>query len=210
MTAAPGVRGGGPGYAARVTPEQAQKPFQDARDALDAVLARPEVIAGVSDAVRRLAACFRAGSKVLACGNGGSACDAAHFAEELTGRFRADRPALPAIACVEPGHLTCVANDYGFDQVFSRWVEALGRPGDVLILLSTSGNSENIVHAAAAARERGLSTVALLGKDGGRLRGVCDLEVVVPGATADRIQELHMLILHVLVEGVEADMFGKS
>jgi D-sedoheptulose 7-phosphate isomerase len=187
-----------------VTPEQVRKSLQDARAALDAALAAPETAARISALIGLLVECFRAGGKVLICGNGGSACDAAHFAEELTGRFRADRPALPAIACVEPGHLTCVGNDYGFDQVFSRWVEALGKPGDVLILLSTSGNSPNIARAAAAGREHGLTTVALLGKDGGRLRGMCDSELIVPGATSDRIQELHMLILHVLVEGVES------
>lgn len=194
------------GYAARVTPEQVRKSLQDAKVALDATLSRPEIAATTAAVVQRLVECFQGGGKVLICGNGGSACDAAHFAEELTGRFRADRPPLPAIACVEPGHLTCVGNDYGFEQVFSRWVEALGKPGDVLIVLSTSGNSENVVRAAAAGRERGLVTAALLGKDGGRLRGACEHEIIVPGATSDRIQELHMLILHVLVEGVESAM----
>jgi D-sedoheptulose 7-phosphate isomerase len=204
MTPVPRVPGERSAMLPPVTPEQVRKCLQDARAVLDAAVAGPETAARIAAVIDRLAACFKAGGKVLICGNGGSACDAAHFAEELTGRFRADRPALPAIACVEPGHLTCVANDYGFEQVFSRWVEALGKPGDVLILLSTSGNSPNIARTAAAARERGLATVALLGKDGGRLRGSCDLELIVPGATSDRIQELHMLILHVLVEGVES------
>lgn len=152
-----------------------------------------------------------AGSKVLICGNGGSLADAVHFAEELTGRFRADRPALPAIAIAEPGHLTCTANDYGFEQVFSRGVEALGKPGDVLILLSTSGNSANIVNAATAARALGLHTVALLGKGGGKLNGVCELQIIAPGQTADRIQEIHMLALHIIVERIEVKMgFAKE
>lgn len=152
-----------------------------------------------------------AGSKVLICGNGGSLADAVHFAEELTGRFRADRPALPAIAIAEPGHLTCTANDYGFEHVFSRGVEALGKPGDVLILLSTSGNSGNIVNAATVARALGLHTVALLGKGGGKLNGVCELQIIAPGQTADRIQEIHMLALHIIVERIEVKMgFAKE
>lgn len=152
---------------------------------------------------------FRAGHKVLICGNGGSACDAMHFAEELTGRFRNDRPPLPAISCSDVGHITCTANDFGFESVFSRWVEALGQKGDVLILLSTSGNSPNILNAAKAAEVRGVTTVALLGQEGGKLRGGCDHELVVPGATSDRIQELHMLILHTLVECVEGSLFPR-
>jgi D-sedoheptulose 7-phosphate isomerase len=147
---------------------------------------------------------IEAGGKIMICGNGGSSCDAAHFAEELTGRFRADRRPLPAIACTDVGHITCTANDYGFDHVFSRWVAALGRPGDALILLSTSGNSNNIAEAARAGREQRMTTLALLGKNGGALRGRCEYELIVPGATSDRIQELHMLVLHILVEGIEA------
>lgn len=149
---------------------------------------------------------FRDGSKVLICGNGGSLADAVHFAEELTGRFRADRPPLPAIAIAEPGHITCTANDYGFDRVFSRAVEALGKPGDVLIVLSTSGNSANIINAAAEGRAMGLHTVALLGKGGGKLHGVCELQILAPGETSDRIQEIHMLVLHILVELVEVKL----
>jgi D-sedoheptulose 7-phosphate isomerase len=163
-----------------------------------ALLARAGLLA---DAV---AAAIGAGHKALICGNGGSLCDAAHFAEELTGRFRNDRRPLPAIACSDPGHITCVANDYGFEEVFSRWVRALGQRGDVLIVLSTSGNSENCIRAAAAGKELGLKTCALLGRGGGKLRGTCDIELVVPGETSDRIQELHMLILHAVVESVEA------
>ncbi len=184
-------------------------PFHDARAALDAFiaddanLARLETVAGV------IADAFNSSGKVLACGNGGSACDAMHFCEELTGRFRHDRKPLPAIACIDPGHITCTANDYGFEHVFSRWVEALARPGDVLIVLSTSGNSENVVRAAGAARELGVTTLALLGRDGGRLAGACDHQWIVPGDTPDRIQELHMLILHALVERVETVLFGR-
>ena len=151
-----------------------------------------------------LMACYDAGCKAIICGNGGSLCDAAHFAEELTGRFRADRPPLPAIALSEPGHLTCTANDYGFEHVFSRSVQALGAAGDVLIALSTSGNSANCVKACEAARAKGMTTIGLLGKGGGRLLPVCDHAIVVPGATSDRIQELHMLVLHIWVEMIES------
>jgi D-sedoheptulose 7-phosphate isomerase len=182
-----------------------------ARDAarLAALLAADESIArSFASTAARLAGVINAGGKILVCGNGGSMCDAMHFAEELTGRFRRDRPALPAIAISDPSHLTCVANDYGFDQVFSRAVEALGRPGDALVAISTSGNSPNIVRAVDAARARGITTIALLGKHGGKLRESCDERFIVPGATTDRIQELHMIILHAMVEAVERELFG--
>ncbi|MDX9912222.1 MAG: SIS domain-containing protein [Phycisphaerales bacterium] len=157
----------------------------------------------VDRACTLLAERLRAGGKLLAIGNGGSACDAAHFCEELTGRFRKDRPPLAAIACTEPGHITCTANDFGYDEVFARWVDALARADDALIALSTSGNSENVVRAVERAKARGVLTITLLGKGGGRLRGVGDVEIIAPGETADRIQEVHKLVLHTLVEGVE-------
>lgn len=154
-----------------------------------------------------MASAYRLGGKVMFCGNGGSMCDAMHAAEELTGRFHRERPALPAIAFTNQGHLTCVGNDYGFDAIFSRGVEAFGKPGDVLVGLTTSGNSKNIIAAVDAAKVRGVKTVVLLGKDGGQLKGQCDLEIIVPGTTTDRIQELHMMILHCAIEGVENRLF---
>jgi len=184
--------------------------FQSARDALDALIADPSSADRVERVARVLSACFGSGGKVLACGNGGSACDAMHLCEELTGRFRADRPPLPAVACVDPGHITCTANDFGFDQVFSRWVRALGRPGDVLVVLSTSGNSPNVVRAVECANARGLTSLGLLGRDGGTLKGKCDHEWIVPARTSERIQEIHMLILHCLVEAVERIMFPEG
>lgn len=180
--------------------------FREAQRLMTAFVDDPRMSERVEAIAMVLTDCFRAGSKVLICGNGGSLADAVHFAEELTGRFRGDRPALPAIAIAEPGHITCTANDYGFERVFSRGVEALGRAGDVLIGLSTSGNSRNVVLAFEAGRARGMRTVALLGKGGGAIGGTCDLEIVVPGETADRIQELHMLVLHTLVELVEVGL----
>ncbi len=178
--------------------------LRDARAVLAALDADARTRPFVAGLVDRCAAAVRAGGKILVCGNGGSLCDAAHFAEELTGRFRADRPPIPALACADAGHLTCTANDYGFDEVFARWVRALARPGDVVVLLSTSGKSANIVRAAAAAKSAGAVTAALLGKGGGTLRGTCDLELIVAGETSDRIQELHMFLLHAVVEGIES------
>lgn len=150
---------------------------------------------------------FKNGNKVLVCGNGGSLCDAMHFAEELTGKFNKVRPALPAIAITDPGHLTCVANDWAYTSVFSRYVEALGKRGDVLIGLSTSGNSANVWHAVRTAQKQGMSTMVLLGSDGGALKGKGGLEIIVPHNRSERIQEVHMLILHSLVEAVERSMF---
>jgi len=147
-----------------------------------------------------------AGGKILAIGNGGSCADAIHFCEELTGRYRDDRPSIPAMACADPGHITCVGNDYGFDSIFSRWVEGVGFRGDVLIAMSTSGDSENIIKATSVAKAKGMHIALLLGKDGGKLSGMGDTQWIAPGKTSDRIQELHMLILHTLVGEIERSM----
>lgn len=157
-----------------------------------------------------LAKVFNNGNKVLICGNGGSNCDALHFAEEFTGRFRGDRRALPAIAISESSHITCVGNDYGFDYVFSRGVEAYGKSGDMFIGISTSGNSGNVIKAVEAAKKIGMKTCVLLGKDGGKLKEMCDYEFIIPGKTSDRVQEIHMMILHIIIEGVERIMFPEN
>lgn len=155
--------------------------------------------------------CFANGNKLLIAGNGGSLCDAMHFAEELTGVFREKRRALPAIALSCPGHLTCTGNDLGFEEVFARGVEAFGNPGDLFIGLTTSGNSLNLVNAIIRAKERGLKTVAFLGKTGGKLKGISDLEWIVPGFKySDRIQEAHMTAIHIVIEMVEKALFSKS
>ena len=157
-----------------------------------------------------LAEVFTNGNKVLICGNGGSNCDALHFAEEFTGRFRKERRALPAIAISDSSHITCVGNDYGFDYIFSKGVEAYGKEGDMFIGISTSGNSGNVIKAVEKAKELGMKTVALLVKDGGKLKGMCDYEFIIPGETSDRIQEIHMMILHIIIEGVERIMFPEN
>lgn len=157
-----------------------------------------------------LAKAFSNGNKVLICGNGGSNSDALHFAEEFTGKFRKERRALPAIAISESSHITCVGNDYGFDYIFSKGVEAFGKEGDLFIGLSTSGNSPNVIKAVEMAKSLGMKTVGLLGKGGGKLKGLCDFEFIIPGETSDRIQEIHMMILHIIIEGVERIMFPEN
>jgi D-sedoheptulose 7-phosphate isomerase len=157
-----------------------------------------------------LAGTLSSGGRILACGNGGSMCDAMHFAEELSGRFRRDRPALAAQALSDPAHLTCVGNDHGFDQVFARCVEAWGRKGDALLVFSTSGNSPNVVAAAEFAHRQGLAVHGLLGRDGGRVGSLCDRSLRVPGATPDRIQEVHIKVVHLLIELIEERLFGIS
>ncbi len=187
-----------------------------ARRTLTAFMSEPSNLERIETVGELLAARFEAGNKVLVCGNGGSVCDAMHFAEELTGRFRKNRRSLPAIACTDAGHITCVANDYGFEFVFARWVEALGQDGDVLISLSTSGDSRNVLCAVAEARAKGMTTVSLLGKYGGLLRGQADHEwIVTPpeGAAefySDRIQEVHMMVLHTIIEVVERRLFPEN
>lgn len=144
------------------------------------------------------------GKKILSCGNGGSHCDAMHFAEELTGRYRDNRKALPAIAISDPSHLSCVSNDFGYDYVFSRYVEGVGQSGDVLLGLSTSGNSQNVINAFAVAREKGMQTIALTGKNGGKLGPMADVEIRVPHhGYADRIQEIHIKVIHIFMLLIE-------
>ncbi len=157
-----------------------------------------------------IASAFDSGNKVLICGNGGSTTDAMHFAEELTGKFRKERRALPAIALTDPSHITCVANDYGFEEIFARGVEAYGNEGDVLLAISTSGNSQNIINAVKRAAEKKMITFGLLGKDGGKLNSKCDLQLIAPGKTTDRIQEIHIAVLHIIIETIERILFSNN
>jgi D-sedoheptulose 7-phosphate isomerase len=165
----------------------------------------------IEDAVLAIVDCYQKQGKLLIAGNGGSLCDATHFAEELTGYFRTPRPALPAIAIADPAHLTCVGNDAGFHTVFARGVEAYGQKGDIFILLSTSGNSKNLIKAVETAKEKELFTIAFLGKGGGALKGACNLEWIVNGFSfSDRIQEAHMTAIHIIIERTEALLFPQS
>ncbi|GGF05749.1 D-sedoheptulose 7-phosphate isomerase [Hymenobacter cavernae] len=176
----------------------------EARALLDRFLAEPENLARIKQAAQLMAASLQNNGKLLSCGNGGSLCDAQHFAEELSGRYRSDRPALAAIALTDASHMSCVANDYGYDYVFSRYVEALGRPGDVLLAISTSGNSPNILRAVEAARKLGMTVVSLTGKDGGKLASLSDVEIRAPHTGyADRIQEIHIKVIHILIMLIE-------
>jgi D-sedoheptulose 7-phosphate isomerase len=189
-------------------PDFVRASFDEAAATLRAFLDDPHCLEGVRRFVQVAGTALRGGKKLLACGNGGSMCDAMHFAEEWTGRFRRDRAALPALAFSDPSQLTCIANDFGFDEVFARSVEAYGVAGDVLVVLSTSGNSPNILKAVAAAKRRGLTSIGLLGKGGGALRSQVDVPIVVPRAeTSDRIQEVHIKVLHIAIEAVERELF---
>ncbi|GGB09205.1 D-sedoheptulose 7-phosphate isomerase [Agarivorans gilvus] len=181
--------------------------LQEAALVLNAFIADEKNIAAIEQAARLLADSFKQQGKVLACGNGGSHCDAMHFAEELTGRYRENRPAYPAIAISDPSHLSCVSNDYGYEYVFSRYIEGLGQPGDVLFGISTSGNSGNIVKAVEAAKAKGMQVIILSGKDGGQLAGQADVEIRVPHfGFADRIQEIHIKVIHILIQLIEKYM----
>ncbi|MCC7404493.1 MAG: D-sedoheptulose 7-phosphate isomerase [Bdellovibrionales bacterium] len=153
---------------------------------------------------------FRSGGRLFTCGNGGSHCDAMHFAEEWTGRYRKDRKPLGALALGDASHTTCVSNDYGFEHIFSRQLEGLARAGDLLVGLSTSGNSMNVIRAVECAQKMGVATVALLGRDGGKLKGMVDLAIVVPADTSDRIQEMHIKIIHTVIEVVERQLFPEN
>lgn len=180
--------------------------FRDAADRLAEFRSDTKTLQVLVEIAERLLECFANGGKALVCGNGGSLADAMHFAEEWTGRFRQDRRPYPVIALSDPTHMSCVGNDYGFDDVFARSVQALGRPGDLLLVLSTSGRSKNLVRACQAGREAAMTVVGFLGRGGGEVLPLCDLAVMAPGETSDRIQELHMLALHVLIEAVESNL----
>lgn len=193
------------------TPDPIAASFHAATNTLAAFIESPDGLSGVRRFADAALEALRQERKLLSCGNGGSMCDAMHFAEEWTGRFRKDRTALPAIAFSDPSQLTCIANDFGYDEVFARSVQAHGKPGDLLVAISTSGNSPNILRAVEAARELNVTTVGLLGKDGGALRSKVDIPIVVPLATSsDRIQEVHIKVLHIVIETVERSLFPEN
>lgn len=153
---------------------------------------------------------FKNNGRVFSCGNGGSMCDSLHFAEELTGRYRKDRAPLPATGISEAGHITCIANDFGFDHIFSRFVEAWGQKGDTLLAISTSGNSANVIKAVEVAKAKGMKVVGLLGKDGGKLKSMVDVPLIIPCPITDRIQEVHIKCIHIFIEGIERQLFPEN
>ena len=158
----------------------------------------------ISDAAKQIKKSIEDGGKVISCGNGGSMCDAMHFAEELTGKFREEREALPAISISDPSHITCVGNDYGFEHIFSKYLEGIGKSGDSLLAISTSGNSSNVINAAKFAKKNNIKVIALTGKDGGELGRISDIEIRVPHfGYSDRIQEIHIKIIHILILLIE-------
>ncbi len=164
-----------------------------------------ENFAKIEQAGKLMVESLRNEGKIISCGNGGSMCDAMHFAEELTGRYRDNRPGIAALSISDPSHLSCVGNDYGYEFVFSRYVEAVGRKGDVLLAISTSGNSGNVLRAIEAARQKGMSVVGLTGKDGGAMADLCDVEIRAPHAPyADRAQEIHIKVIHSLIDFIES------
>ncbi len=164
----------------------------------------------IEQAVQIFVDSFRNKGRVFSCGNGGSMCDSLHFAEELTGRYRKNRAPLPATGISEAGHMTCVANDFGFDFVFSRFIEAWGQQGDALLAISTSGNSNNVIKAVEVAKSRGMKVVGLLGKDGGKLKSMCDVAMVIDCPITDRIQEIHIKCIHIFIEGIERQIFPEN
>lgn len=178
--------------------------LKEAALVLNTFLSKPENISAIEEASRLIADAVKAGGKVISCGNGGSHCDAMHFAEELTGRYRENRKAIPAICVSDPSHISCVSNDFGYEFVFSRYLEALGNKGDVMLGISTSGNSANIIRAAQTAKEKGMKVLILSGKDGGKLAPYADVEVRVSHfGYADRIQEIHIKVIHILILLIE-------
>ncbi len=175
-----------------------------ASDVLNDFMNQPDCIVSIENAANLIVDAIHNGGKIISCGNGGSMCDAMHFAEELTGRYRENRKPIPALAISDSSHLSCVSNDFGYDQVFSRYVEALGKTGDVLLAISSSGNSKNVIEAIGTAKKNGMKTIALTGKGGARMAEIADIVINVPHhGFADRIQEIHIKVIHILILLIE-------
>lgn len=181
--------------------------FQEARAILTEFLSNDSHFEQIAKAGKIMVDALSKGNKIISCGNGGSLCDAMHFAEELTGRFREDRRPLAAIAISDPAHITCTANDYGYKYIFSRFVESVGNSGDVLLAISTSGNSENVIEAIKAAKAKDMSVIGLTGKTGGNMAVLCNIEIRAPNSKyADRVQEIHIKVIHSLIDYIEQEM----
>lgn len=187
--------------------DQIRKNLEESEKLLSGFISDPANLKKIEMAGELMVSSLSSGGKIISCGNGGSLCDAMHFAEELTGRFQKDRRPLPAIAISDPAHITCVANDFGFNFIFSRSVEALGKPEDILLAISTSGNSQNIINAIDSARKKGMKVVGLTGNSGGKMASLCDVEIRVPfTGFSDRIQEIHIKVIHALVNFIELSL----
>jgi D-sedoheptulose 7-phosphate isomerase len=184
-----------------------QQAFTDSLQTLETFLKDPAIPAQMDQAIKIFVDSLNNQGKVISCGNGGSLCDAAHFAEELTGRFRKDRRALAALTINDPSHITCVANDFGYEHIFSKFIEAHGRKGDVLLAISTSGTSPNVIKAVEYAKQRQMKVVGLTGKSGGTLKEMADVSIIVPSQVTDRIQEVHIKCIHIFIEGIERALF---
>lgn len=184
--------------------------FSEARDTLTAFMSDPKQVEKCIHLSTLIFETIQNGGNLFSCGNGGSHCDAMHFAEEFTGRYRKDRRPIGALALGNPSHVTCVSNDYGFEHIFSRELQGLGRKGDLLLGLSTSGNSQNVINAFVVAKKMKIKTVALLGRTGGELKELADLAIVIPAETSDRIQEMHIKLLHTVIESVERKIFPEN
>ncbi len=181
--------------------------FREAQRVLSDFISNKSNFDKLKDAGQAMLNSIKGGGKIISCGNGGSMSDAMHFAEELTGRFRDNRSSIPAISISDPSHISCVANDYGYDYIFSRFIESIGNQQDTLLAISTSGNSANVLKAAEAAKQKGMQIIALTGKDGGKLANICDIEIRVEhNGYADRIQEIHIKIIHSLIHYIEKNM----
>jgi D-sedoheptulose 7-phosphate isomerase len=182
----------------------------EAQTTLNKFIENEENVQKIEQAISIFVDSFRNNGRVFSCGNGGSMCDSLHFAEELTGRYRKDRAPLPATGISEAGHITCIANDFGFDHIFSRFIEAWGQKGDTLLAISTSGNSANVIKAVEVAKSKGMKVVGLLGKDGGKLKSMVDVPLVIPCPITDRIQEVHIKCIHIFIEGIERELFPEN
>lgn len=185
----------------------AQNALMQSLETLQGFMGDDQNVQNIESAAKLIADSFENGGKVLSCGNGGSFCDAMHFAEELTGRFRKDRRALPALAMSDGSHMSCVANDFGYDMVFAKYVEGFGQQGDCLLAISTSGNSPNVIKAVELAKSKQMNVIALTGKSGGQLAELSDISFIVKSQITDRIQEVHIKIIHMLIEGIERQLF---
>lgn len=184
--------------------------LQESQQTLNKFVEDKQNVVRIEQAINTFVSSFKNGGAVFSCGNGGSMCDSLHFAEELTGRYRKDRAPLPATGISEAGHITCIANDFGFEFIFSRFIEAWGKKGDTLLAISTSGNSANVIKAVEVAKSKGMKVVGLLGKDGGKLKSLVDVALIIDCPITDRIQEVHIKCIHIFIEGIERQLFPEN